>query len=523
MLGPSRQQVAHVVAFFTNAPDAFMFTADQEAMAARMYASFIPRISKAMRSAGRDEAVGTQGDKRIVEVRNVLSRATLANSKVGEGGSGATTESTSSEEDEAETARQTPTELIAQPSNNVLDSAGDDEAVQAVTDDVAAITARATCAVARYTNHVSASIHAGDDAEADARREYDNVSDASAKAMWIAGQDTAAGTSGHSTNAKTCEALARKVLEVAAAAEAPTSTQDGDTLPETDIPEATYWFVGRTVEGKGTTDIKAFADSDSAQKLFNSSRTTSSALLLMSNPWTVSLDNAKDETLVEELRAEMEGLVASVHRVVASNHGDHAEATLYEHSESMDARAQYGSLPSNCPRSMWTAKDESAVASSGNDKAGKLVANSLAQAIPTIADTPEPAPEPIRYSTVAFYRDDEVIIKAYDTVVESLVSCSVSICSGRNTTLSASTEPRDLAQNAQAAAAVGILGAQAQRSPSGRWRPPARTSRGDGTLSPHPVNTLARMPATAMSAALGSHTPQSLPAHTTSSAVTPPR
>lgn len=122
-----------------------------------------------------------------------------------------------------------------------------------------------------------------------------------------------------------------------------------------------------------------------------------------------------DTTRVEELRVEMEELTASVHRVVAWHQGDHAEAKLYNLSEVNDAHTKYGSLPLSHSRVMWTADEEIAISSAGSDQAGKAAANKLAQAILTIAESPESVPEPIRYYTVAFYKNDEVYIKAYAT------------------------------------------------------------------------------------------------------------
>ncbi|GAB0490120.1 hypothetical protein MMPV_001352 [Pyropia vietnamensis] len=455
LLGTISEAAYAVVAHFGPYKKAWVYTADQEAAAARRFGDIDKRHTMVMWSAGADGPVASHGEEEMLTVCNNLAKEILAESTVGEGESAAPAESTPTNDDESASteeakiacwmvgtkedltafdsekvakqafisgARNPPAVLIAQPGNNVLDSAGDDDVVQEVVDDIAAALASTTYAVAHYTHHTSGKIHTGDRAEASARAEYENVQAPLAKAMWKVGEDTAVAKSGDSQKAGLSSELARKLVEVAATAEAP-ATEEGESDSETETPEVTYWLVGHSRPKLGTSKVLASGTLEFAKGLYDylGSDPNVSATMLMSMPGMVVLESSGDTTPVEELQADMQETVSSVYGVVATSTGSRIQAILYSRQEYSEARFSYSQLPFQVSRALWTLDQDSPVLTSGKSAEGIRDANNLAKAILMIADTPEPVAVPIRYHTVSFYKGDEVIVKAYDTEANALI------------------------------------------------------------------------------------------------------
>lgn len=466
---------AYAVVGHTDYTSGSMYPADGEADAARAYAGMNDRYTKVMWAADSDTAVDSEGDDKQVGVCSTLARSVLAAAAASEvdTDTGVTTDHSPAESDEkgppAEdvkpvfwgvgkmtkdgpcitaygfderaqrefnaAARSSPAVLLAYPGNDVLDSAGDDAAVQEVVHAAAVAFAGATHVVVSYLTHVRATVYpAGDDAAA--RHAYDAVSSRCTKILWTAGNKAVDASAGSTQWKDLCVHLATSIVTVGAAAEAPASEEGtssdeddepaaasaspasagGSAPPTQETPAAAYWLVSTKVLQDGTATLKAYATAATAQfryKVAVAGRATSAAVLL-SQPGSVVLDSAGDAGAVDECVHAAAVAVEYVHRVVTWHRPNETEAALFTIRQEADARRTYSSLPVSYARSMWTADLDKPVAVSGRNAAAKAAACALGKAILTTADRPPPVVVPARYYTVTTYEDGEARVMAYD-------------------------------------------------------------------------------------------------------------
>lgn len=469
---------AYVVAAHVGFAQAAIYGPDGEADASRDYAGIHQRYAKAMWAAESDTAVAAYGGDKWVGICSVLARSVLAAATPSEADDGDTTVSTpAGGYDEgappgdadvaywmvgqagddgprflaydseararqafAAAARQSAAVLMVEPDNNVLDSAGDDAAVQEVATAIAIAAAATTYAVAKHIGYTVATIYTDDSGEAAARCAYDAISRNHAKAMCTAGRDTPVEKYGGDIWAGLCSKLALAIVGVAALSRTPVpaeggssdaedgaapspanGTADSESLPA--MGEATYWLVGTTVARSGAESLKAYDSAAMAQRAYDKAKQgqAMSALVLISQPGLVVLDSLGDAGPVEECRQAAEDSVIAVHRVVSWYAHDHTEACLFTYRQEGVARSMYTLLSRMYPRSMWTADRDNAVATYGH-KMGVEASSALASAILTIADTPPPAVVGAQYYTVASFKNGEVTIKAYATEANARIA-----------------------------------------------------------------------------------------------------
>lgn len=431
-----------------------LYAADGEADAARAYASISERYAKVMWATGSGTAVDTCGDDKLVGVCSSLALAvvTAAAASEADAVTGATAgHSPAASDDEGPpaenvkpvfwalakmtkdgpsvtaydtddrarrdfnaAARGSAAVLLAYPGNDVLDSAGDDAAVQEVTRAAAVAFAGATHVVASYLSHVRATVFPAGEGAA-ARRAYDAVPRGCIKILWTAGNKTVDASDGGTHWEDKCAQLARDIVGVAAAAEAP-APEEGSSSDEED-PPAAYWLVGTTMRRDGTATLKAYATAATAQYRYRAAVAgrAMSAAVLLSEPGTVVLDSAGDAGAVDECVDAAAAAVASAHRVVAWHRPNQTEAVLFTVRQEAAARRTYARLPLSYARSMWTVDHDKPVAAYGRNAAAKAASCALGKAIMTAADRPPTAVVPVRYYTVTTYGDDrQVRVMAYD-------------------------------------------------------------------------------------------------------------
>lgn len=455
----------YVVAAHVGFTCARIFGRDGEADASRFYASIHQRYAKAMWAAGNDAAMAAYGMDKWAGLCSDLARSVLAVAVPREAeeegvlqedvdaaywivgrfdGSGPRLSAFDNEARARKafwgSSRVSSAVLVAEPDNNVLDTAGDDAEVREVTAAVAVAAAGATYVVAKHIGYTVATMHTANDGEAVARSVYDSIPSGNAKTLCIAGRDSPANKSGEDIWAGKCSNLAFAILGVSAAAEAPLPAESdssdveegaasasgsatGDTESPPAMVEAKYWLVGLTIERNGLEILKAHDSAESAQRTYDEAvQRGMTAAVLMSQPGLDVLAASGDKEPVEACYKAAEGAVNSVHRVVSWYREDHAEALLFTDSQVIDARREYAIIPRIFPRSLWTADSENAVATYGHN-IGIEVSSALATAILTIADTPPPPIEAAPYYTVSYLTTSgSMAIKGYDTEAQARIA-----------------------------------------------------------------------------------------------------
>lgn len=440
----------HVVVVHVGYAQATLYAADGEADASRAYAALNRRYAKAMWTAGADTAVASYGGSKWVGLCSALATSVLTVAAAAADADAASTSDSSPAEDvEAAywmvgtmtddgprllaynsgpaaqrafnaAAREASVVLVMQPDNNVIDTAGDDVAVQVATDAVAAAAAGALHVVAHHGDDTVATVYASDVGEAAARSDYAAIPSKYAKAMWSTGKDTPVDTDGDAEAADLCSSLARTVLVVAGAVEAAAPAEsNGEPAPPPEVVVTPYWLVAATYEQDGKGFLKAYDSAAFAERVFYGTAHNSkmSAAVLLSQPGLVMQSSEGDPDAVEECRLTVEEMVGVVHRVVSWYARDHTEATLFTQDQELDARRAYASIFTQYPRSMWTADNDYAVAKYGV-RDGVAASGALATAILTVADTPAPV-VPVAYYTVAYIQTGQSCIKAYHTEVHA--------------------------------------------------------------------------------------------------------
>lgn len=444
---------AYVVVSHQECTIGTLYGVDGEADAARAYADIHEPHGKVMYAAGSRTPVDTAGDKMEVGKCCPLALGVLSASKVTEVDT--TTDATAShppaasdeEDPPAENvkpvfwavakmtkdgpsvtvydwdvraqrefntaARSSPAALLAYPGNDVVDSAGDDAAVQAVVRAAAEAIAGATHVVVINSSHVFATVYPADEGAA-ARRAYDAASSGFIKALWSDGKMTVdAPVGGHYLDK--CTNLARAIVDVAAATEAP-APDEGSISDEEEVPAA-YWLVSTMRLRDILATIKVYATAETAQRWYDSAVNNRgmSAAVMLSEPGSKVLDSAGDAGAIDSCVHAAEAAVASAHRVVTWHRQNQTEAALFTVRQAAAARRTYTRLPLSYARSMWTVDHDKPVASYGRSAADKAAACALGKAIMTAGDRLPPVVEPVRYYTVTTYDYGQARVMAYDS------------------------------------------------------------------------------------------------------------
>ncbi|KAK1865757.1 hypothetical protein I4F81_008280 [Pyropia yezoensis] len=297
----------------------------------------------------------------------------------------------------AAAARESAAVLMVEPDNNVLDSAGDDAAVQEVATAIAIAAAATTYAVAKYIGYTVATIYTDDNGEAAARCAYDAISRNQGKAMRTAGRGTPVEKYGGGIWAGLCSKLALAIVGVAAVARTPVPAEGGSSDAEdgaapspangtadSESPpamgEATYWLVDTTVARSGAESLKAYDSAVMAQRAYEKAKQgqAMSALVLISQPGLVVLDSLGDAGPVEECRQAAEDSVIAVHRVGSCF--KNGEVTIKAYATEANARIAFQRLDADTPQALASQPGNRPVESSPGDEHASILTNMVVNA-----------------------------------------------------------------------------------------------------------------------------------------------
>lgn len=300
--------------------------------------------------------------------------------------------------------------MVAEPSNIVKNSAGDDAEVEAVLDVVTATAANVTHVVARHVGHAEAKMYTSDDGEIVAFRYYDAISKNYAKAIWGAQSTTAMATYGMARWSGYCSDLARAILSSASDVGAPPTPVKA--VP--DVIKTAYWIVGCSRR-----NLKAYASQGAAERAFNNAAAQGIAVMV-AQPSNDMSDSAGDAAEVEQVLEAVTAAAANTAFVVV-RHGGFAEANM--HTSHKEATSEFQAISENYTKVLWGAKSTAAMATHGTVQRTGFC-NDLARAILAVAAATEDIPfedgsldagEPLFWVVcTAFFT--HVTTKAYDSL-----------------------------------------------------------------------------------------------------------
>lgn len=247
--------------------------------------------------------------------------------------------------------------MVAQPSNDMSDSAGDAAEVEQVLEAVTAAAANTAFVVVRHGGFAEANMHTS---HKEATSEFQAISENYTKVLSGAKSTAAMATHGTVQRTGFCNDLARAILAVAAVTE-DIPFEDGSL----DAGEPLFWVVCTAFFTHVTT--KAYDSLSYAAKVYRMAtvRGSMAGAVLMSEPGHVVLMKSGDPDQLSLCDTCVHKAVSTAGRVVVMRFPDRSEAFFYGHDEEAEAEDLFSRISARLPRVLWADGHDEAIKALG--------------------------------------------------------------------------------------------------------------------------------------------------------------